>query len=178
MMRITVLGIGNTLMTDEGFGAAVLAELSDRLGVAPGQGAGIPFPPDAHVQLVEGGVMGMKLLPHLQTSDAVVVVDAAHVGAEAGALFRFTPEEAELEVTRPMSAHEIALPHLLATARLVGAEPEVVIVACQVERVEEGEVLSAAVGAAVPRAADIVLEEIVRFASASARGRADREDVD
>lgn len=157
-MRITVLGIGNTLLTDEGFGPTVAIAVRGRLGE-------LELPEDVQVDVVDGGVLGMKLLPIFQDSDAVVVVDAMDAGAEPGALFKFTPEEAELEATRPVSAHEIALPHLLDVAHLVGAEPEVVVVACQIADIRSySEELTPAVAACVPHAIQAVLDEVRRLA--------------
>jgi len=157
-MRVTVLGIGNTLLSDEGFGPAVAAALRARMN----EGAGAQWP--GQIQIVDGGVLGMRLFPYFEDSDAVIVIDAMDVGAQPGALFRFTPEEAELEATRPVSAHEIALPHLLGLTHLVGANPEVVVIACQAADIStHNEEMTPAVAAAVPRAVDLVLGEVQRL---------------
>lgn len=157
-MRVTVVGVGNVLLSDEGFGPAVVATLASRFETEP--------KPD-DVRIVDGGVLGMKLLPYFQQSDHVIVVDALDAGAEPGSLFRFTPEEAELEAGTPVSAHEIALPHLLQIAALAGAHPEVVIIGCQVADISTPAMeLTAPVAAAVDRAAELVLREIERAGGA------------
>lgn len=150
--------MGSTLMADEGFGPAAALEAARLLEARPA-------PDGVDVSVVDGGVLGMKLLPHFQSSDRVVVLDAMDVGAEPGSLFRFTPEEAELNADQPWSAHEMGLPHLLEMARLVGATPEVVIIACQVQDIRPSTDLTEPVAAAVPRAAGLALDEVERFSA-------------
>jgi hydrogenase maturation protease len=157
-MKATILGIGSTLMADEGFGPAAALEVSALLETRPA-------PAGVEVCVVDGGVLGMKLLPHFQSSDLVVVLDAMDVGAQPGSLFRFTPEEAELEADQPWSAHEIGLPHLLDMTRLVGATPAVVIIACQAGAIEPSCELTPPVAGAVARAAELALDEVGRLRS-------------
>jgi hydrogenase maturation protease len=155
--RITVLGIGSDLMADDGFGPAVIREL-DAEALAAGS--------DVRLDLVDGGVMGMKLMPYFQQSDAVIVVDAIEAGADPGSLFRFDPDEADIQAQTPMSAHELGLPHMLQIARLAGADPDVIVIACQVETASEQRIgLSEGVQTAVPKAVDLVREEVGRLAS-------------
>lgn len=156
-MKATILGIGSTLMADEGFGPAAALEVSSLLEAQPA-------PEGVEVSVVDGGVLGLKLLPHFQSSDLVVVLDAMDVGAKPGSLFRFTPEEAELEADQPWSAHEIGLPHLLQMAGLAGADSHVVIIACQAGAIEPSMELTPPVSGAVTRAAELALDEIRRFA--------------
>lgn len=159
MKRITVLGVGSELMGDDGFGPAVIASLgaSDALGA---------LPDSARVDVVDGGVGGMRLLAHFTDSDAVVVVDAIDAGAAAGTLMRFTAEEAELASRAPLSSHEVGLPHVLDMAHLTGARPEVVVIACQVQDARTpGRGLSDAVRRALDGAVESVVTEVRRLAA-------------
>jgi hydrogenase maturation protease len=171
-VKVTVLGIGNTLLTDEGFGPAVVAALAAKIDAEEAHRG------EAEIVLVDGGVLGLKLLPFFLESDGVIVADAMDAGAEPGALFRFTPEEAGLEATAPLSAHEMALPHLVQTAALVGASPEVVVIACQAADISSlSETLTDGVAAAVPRAVELVLAEIDRMVRGSSPQPAEDEGV-
>lgn len=155
--RITVLALGNELMGDDGFGPAVLELLSGE--AATGQA----LPPG--VALIEGGVLGPKLMPYFQDSDAVIVIDAVDAGAKPGSLFRFTADEMVLQSAAPVSAHELALPHVLEMTRLLGADPEVVVVACQVEDAARPRIgLSKPVHEALAEAAALVRQEALRLA--------------
>jgi hydrogenase maturation protease len=155
-LKATILGIGSTLMADEGFGPAAALAASSLLETRH-------TPDSVEISVVDGGVLGMKLLPYFQSSDLVVVLDVMDVGAQPGSLFRFTPEEAELEADQPWSAHEMALPHVLQMTQLVGAAPEVVIIACQAGAIEPSTELTPEVADAVPRAAQAALDEVERF---------------
>lgn len=158
MKGITVLGIGSELVADDGFGPAVVARL--RAGETLDTIAG-----NARVEIVDGGVLGMKLLPYFTGSDAVVVIDAVDAGAEPGELFRFTPDEAGLTAGLAVSAHEIALPHVLDMTRLLGSAPEVVVIACQVlDAATAGARLSEPVAGAIDRAVELVAAEVRRLA--------------
>ena len=71
-MKILVLGIGNTLLSDEGVGIHVLHALS----------AGEPLPDE--VELLDGGTLSFTLAGPIQDADALIVVDAANINALPG----------------------------------------------------------------------------------------------
>src|SRR5574343_125316 len=72
--RILVLGIGNILWADEGFGVRCVEALN----------AGWQFPPQ--VTLMDGGTQGLYLLPYVQEADCLLVFDAVDYGDEPGKL--------------------------------------------------------------------------------------------
>jgi len=117
--RIAVLGVGNTLMTDDGLGAAVIRLLAER---------NLP----KHVTLVADETAGMRLVRHFRESDVVFFVDAISTEAKPGAVFRFAPEDAGIDKLRANNIHGMGLSYLLAAARFTGADPEVVVYAVQV----------------------------------------------
>ena len=164
-MRVTVLGVGNTLMSDEGFGPEVVRLVAEALATRDPAALGVPE--GVEVRTVDGGVLGLKLLPYFQDSDVVLVVDAMDAGARPGSLFRFTPEEAELEAARPVSAHEIALPHIIQMAALAGSTVRVIVIGCQVADMATYRMdLTAEVRQAVPDAVELVFGEIARTRAA------------
>ncbi len=145
-----VLGLGNTLMGDDGVGVAAVQELK-RLGLEG-------------VELKEGGVRGIGLLPVLRGRRRVVIIDAVRGGGgEPGTIYRITGEElAEAEFSL-LSLHQLALEHVLALGReLLGGEfpEEIVIYGVEVEKVRPGEGLSEPVERALPRLVKLVLKEV------------------
>ena len=68
--RILILGVGNILLTDEGFGVRAVEYLE----------AHYRWP--AHVRLMDGGTQGLMLMPELQECDFLVVLDVV-LGPEA-----------------------------------------------------------------------------------------------
>ena len=68
LRNIVVLGIGNVLWADEGFGVRCVEALQQRYDFAE------------HVQLVDGGTQGMALLSYVQEADALLILDAIDYG--------------------------------------------------------------------------------------------------
>lgn len=110
-MSILVLGLGNSLLSDDGVGLHLLALLSDR---NPGSG----------VRLRDGGTIGLALLGDIQDATALIALDACRTGQPPGhvGLFEGPAMDAMLRGTK-RSAHEVALADLMDAARLVDALP-------------------------------------------------------
>lgn len=150
---ILVLGLGNTLLSDDGVGLHVLDALRQR-GLELGEGA--------RVRLQDGGTLGLTLLPDIEDADALIVVDAAMIGGAPGAVDVFEGEAMDRQLAgRKTSVHEVALSDLVDAARLVGRLPERrALVGIQPATTEWGLAPSPVVAAAVPRACTAI-EDIV-----------------
>ena len=109
---IVVLGLGNTLLSDEGVGVEALMRLQ-RDYVWPD-----------HVTLLDGGVMGLDLLPYIETADAVLILDAVQTGQPAGTLHRLEGAEIPVAVALKLSVHQVGLQETLAMAQFRGTLPE------------------------------------------------------
>lgn len=157
MPRVCVIGMGNTLMGDDGVGVRVAEELLGRdLG------------PD--IEVVPGGTAGMALSHHFRDAEAVVVVDAISVGDSPGSVFRFTPEDAGITALRSHTSHGLSLPNILLAAHLQGAVPDVIVYAVQIGDITCGfDTLTPAVEAAVPEVATMVAEEAARLSASLQR---------
>jgi hydrogenase maturation protease len=152
-MKTLVLGIGNTLLTDEGVGVHVLERLGDE-----------PLPDD--VELLDGGTLSFTLAGPIEEADALVVVDATNLTSPPGTLRVFEGEamDAFLLGNRKSSVHEVGLTDLRAIALLAGHWPrQRALVGIQPEVVGWGEVPTPAVAAAVPLAARAVRELIEKW---------------
>jgi hydrogenase maturation protease len=174
--RLAVLGVGNTLMGDDGVGVAVVRQLLADAGhdvtppgggpVAAGVGRHVPDAFGPGLDAVLGETAGLGLIKHFREAEAVIVVDALDAsgqGAEPGQVFRFGPDEAGVVSLRSNNIHGMGVPHLVANARLTGADPEVVVFAVQVGDVRpNADTLSPAVAEAVPAVVAMVAEEIAK----------------
>jgi hydrogenase maturation protease len=148
---ITVLGIGNVLWGDEGFGPKVVERLRQRHAVAAG------------IELVDGGTQGLYLLPLIQDSLRLVVFDAVDFGKKPGSIVVLRNEEIPAYFgQRPLSLHQTAFTDVLAAASLTGAMPEsITLIGVQLENIEEwGGSLSPAVADAIDSAIEIGLREL------------------
>jgi hydrogenase maturation protease len=145
---LVVLGLGNTLLGDEGVGVHVIREMERR---------GVP----EDVRLVEGGVGGYALLDFLGADQRVIIVDAADMGLKAGTVRRFGPEDViSLDKGSPHSLHQIGLPDVLELASALGRDPDVVIIGIQPENVTLRESLSPVVRRSLTRAIEMIHGEI------------------
>jgi len=146
--EVVVVGVGNTLLADEGFGIYVVRELR-RAGVPEG------------VEAIEAGVAGYSLLDLLPGASKAIFVDAVEMGMEPGRLARFTPQEVvSTGDGKAFSLHQVGLLEVLELARALGQGAETVIIGVQPERVAPGEGLSPVVQAKVQDAVGMVRAEI------------------
>ena len=112
--HITILGLGNILLADEGFGVHFVRYFEDRY-ILP-----------ENVEIVDGGVMGYVLLDIFDRSDLIIVVDCIKLDDEPGSIYRFTHEEFITKLPPPTSAHEVKFSDVLIKAEMIGELPEMV----------------------------------------------------
>lgn len=156
-MRTLIVGLGNTLLTDDGVGIYVVRALAAR-----------GLPPD--VEVAESSVGGLRLLNVISGYEHVVLVDAIQTPAgRAGEIYRLGPGDL-LTSRHAGSTHDMSLPAALALGRRLGMplpdDANLRIVAIEVEDVLDfGEGCTPAVAAAIPRAVEVVMEELARLAA-------------
>ncbi len=142
-MKTLVLGIGNTLLTDEGIGIHVLQALEPELANWP------------DVTLLDGGTLSFTLAGPIEDADALIVVDAANIKTKPGewALLEGEEMDAFLMGNRKSTVHEVGLTDLRAIAILAGHWPEKrAMLAIRPDVVDWGELPTPAVAAAIPPA--------------------------
>jgi len=160
--RILVLGIGNILWADEGFGVRVVEALAE--------GHDLP----ARVTLLDGGTQGLYLLPYLEDADAVVVVDAIDYGFAPGTLHVIRGEAVPAVLAaRKLSLHQTGFQELLALMALRGRPPtRLVLVGVQPARLDDyGGGLTEAVAAQVAPAVATVIALLAEEHGVVARPR-------
>ncbi len=114
--QIVILGVGNILLRDEGFGVRVVEEIKRRF----------IFP--ANVKVIDGGTQGLWLLPTLQEADDLIVIDAVLGGGEPGSLYRLHKEDLPKGLRLKQSAHDSDLVEALNLCMLIEKGPESVLV--------------------------------------------------
>jgi len=143
MTGTLVLGIGNTLLSDEGAGVEVVRFLRNDCRIPEG------------VSLLDGGTLSFTLTESIQRHANLVVVDAARLDAPAGTVRCFEGQAMdEFLGNCKRSAHEVGLLDLMDIARLTGSLPRHrALVAIQPGSIDWGTEPTAAVRAAIPEAA-------------------------
>lgn len=151
--RILVLGVGNSILKDEGFGVHVIQELEKRRET-------LNIPPN--VELMDGATLGLDLLYYMEGRDKIILIDIVNAGAEPGEIFKFTPHDIKTKkIINKVSMHQVTLFDILTMAEVSGRLPdEVVLIAVQPGEINWGEELTPAVEAQIPKVIDLVLKEL------------------
>ncbi|WP_435626686.1 HyaD/HybD family hydrogenase maturation endopeptidase [Candidatus Ferrigenium straubiae] len=152
--NILMLGIGNLLWADEGFGVRAVQALH-RQWRFPGQ-----------VTLMDGGTQGLNLLPHVQEAHKLIVFDAIDYGLPPGTLRMLANEEVPRFMgAKKLSLHQTGFQEVLAIAELTGSLPdELVLIGVQPEDYEDfGGNLRAVVGAQIQPALEAALACLRRW---------------
>lgn len=151
-----VLGIGNTLLTDEGVGVHVINRLQQK------------YADLAHVTFLDGGTLGFSLAGELARHDCLIVVDAARIEAPPGGIICLQGAEVDKYMKgNRKSVHEVGLGDLLDIARLEGHYPKRrALVGIEPFSLAWGETLSPVVESSVPSAMDAVMQLIQQWHAA------------
>lgn len=149
MTTTLVLGLGNTIMSDDGIGPKVIEQLQ--------QGAGLP----EGVTLLDGGTLGLDLLPFLEGIQRLIIVDAVNIGKPAGTCVRLAGDDVPMALETKLSPHQMGMKDLLAVARLMGQLPEeIVLIGVQPACLEMDTELTESVAAAIPTLLTMVQAEL------------------
>ena len=149
-VQALVLGIGNLLWADEGFGVRAVEELHRHY----------EFPPN--VKLLDGGTQGLYLLDHVASADILVIFDAVDYGLAPGTmLLREDGDVPSFLGAKKMSLHQTGFQEVLASADLLGKAPaHLLLIGVQPAELEDyGGSLRPQVKAQIPAA----IEEAVRY---------------
>jgi hydrogenase maturation protease len=152
-MNTLVLAIGNTLLSDEGIGIHVLNALREQ------------HPQPEGVTYLDGGTLSFTLAGAVEEADNLIVLDAAQLQREPGAVACLANEEMDNFLgTAKRSVHEVGLLDLLDIARLTESLPtQRALVAIQPQKIDWGEGPTVEVAAAIPIAMQYVLDLMDRF---------------
>jgi hydrogenase maturation protease len=158
-----VLGIGNLLWSDEGFGVRAVEALNQAFRFPDG------------VELMDGGTLGLGLLPYVESSRRVLVFDAVDYGLAPGTLKVLRGAEVPAWGARKMSPHQNGFNDVLALAHLHGCAPEeIVAIGVQPQTLDDfGGSLTEPVRARLDEAVALAAAELARWGlPGTARGDA------
>ena len=154
MTKTLVLGLGNTLLSDEGAGVYVVRELEKSQT------------PSQRIRFMDGGTLSFTLAGPIEDADELIVVDTAELHAEPGTVRVFTGAAMDTFVTtgKKASVHEVSLMDLMAVAYLEGHLPaRRALVGIQPQILDWGDAPSAAVAQAIPNACAQVVDLMERW---------------
>jgi len=148
-MRIVVLGVGNTLLSDEGIGVRAIEKLQQDYLLPP------------EVVVVDGGTTGMEMLEDLSKCDHIIIIDAVRSGKAPASLVRLADEQVPVFFKTKLSPHQIGLSDVLATLAFIGEQPGgITIFGVEPVSLETGMELSPQVEARLPELMELVVTEL------------------
>ena len=145
---LLILGLGNLLCTDDGVGAVAVHRLLRAYQEPEG------------AVVLDGGTLGLSLLPHLMSADVAILVDAIRTDDPPGTLVRLEGDDVAPAVAARLSVHQVGVADLLDSARLlVRYPPRVVLLGLVPASIALGVELTPAVEAQLPVLVAAVVEE-------------------
>ena len=153
MHEALVLGLGNILWADEGFGVraveAFYATYKER----------------SDVEVLDGGTLGAYLINSVMDAKRLLILDCAELKAEPGTLRVLRDDDIKTWSSTKISAHQTGMNDVLAKAMIMGYEPEAItVIGVQPSELEDyGGSLTEKVREHVPEAVRLAAEELAKW---------------
>ena len=153
-MNTLVLGLGNTLLGDEGVGVHIIQQMQqDHTGVDD-------------ITYLDGGTLSFTLAGYIEEAGNLIIIDAAQLNSSPGVISVYEGEAMDQFVTgnRNKSVHEVNITDILSLAHLTGHLPERrALIGIQPQLIDWGDTLSEPVAQAIPQVFKITRDLILRW---------------
>ena len=150
--HITILGIGNTLYTDEGLGVHALSSLEEI------------YRTDNQVNIVDGSTDGMSLLGPVEDTDYLIVIDAINAGKDGGTIIELRGDDIPAYYGIKMSIHQLGFQEVLLASKLRERYPKhIVMFGMQPTSLELGIGLSETNEAKLPELVKVVEQQVTAW---------------
>ena len=147
--RVVVLGLGNILLSDEGIGVHTVNALIKQYAFNP------------PVELIDGGTMGLDLLPLFQSRDRILIIDAVDFGKVPGHIGTLEGDKISSVLNPKLSSHHIGLSDVLFAAKLMRETlPEVCLVGVQPKSLDIGLDMTPEIQVKLGVLIDLVLQKL------------------
>ncbi len=148
MAKLTILGVGNLLLSDEGAGIRAVEKLQEIKSISK----------NPNIKIIDGGTLGLDLLPIFEESEKLIIIDCVRGGEEPGTIYTMKLEDIKLKGRDlKLSMHDFTLVDVINLAKALGKKlPDITIYGIEPESFEMGMELTEKVAEAV----DKVVEEI------------------
>ncbi|TCP94703.1 hydrogenase maturation protease [Cricetibacter osteomyelitidis] len=111
-MKPLILGVGNTLLADEGIGVYAVQDLEKNPNFAP------------HFDIVDGGTCGMELLDCMANRDYMIIIDAVLAGRQPGEIVVMYDNAVPVFFSRKISPHQLGVCDVLSALKLTDEFPK------------------------------------------------------
>ena len=146
---VTVLGIGNLLMGDEGVGVHLVQTLEESYTFSPA------------INLIDGGTTGLDLIPYFEDCKKMIIVDAVDFQKEPGHIGTLYNEEIHYRFNTKLSLHHAGLADVLSVIKLTDIpSPDMMLIGVQPQIVEMGIKLSDVISNEMEQLLNKVIEKL------------------
>jgi len=154
--KITILGIGNTLFSDEGVGIHLLPLLEEALI------------DDENIEIIEGLTDGMILLGPVEDAENLIIIDAINAGMDGGKIITLKGDEIPAYFGIKMSIHQLGFQEVLLAAKMRERYPkEIVMFGMQPTSLQLGIGLTETNQSKLRELANVVLDQVKLWRSVS-----------
>lgn len=154
MSTIAVVGLGNLLLGDEGFGVHLINDLKAKYTFSN------------NVKILDGGTIGFLLIEHFIENDYLIFIDAIRANDSPGGIYKFNTKELPPNITFVSSIHEIGLGDIIGHVKLMGLDKETIVIGIEPLSVCPNDLttsLSPLIQEKLPKVESLVLEQIKTF---------------
>jgi hydrogenase maturation protease len=150
--HIVVLGLGNILLSDEGVGVHAVHAIKRQYDFHP------------KINLVDGGTMGLDLLPLFQNGERILIIDAVDFKKSPGYVGVMEGDAIPSALNAKLSAHHIGLSDLLFTAKLMRTTPpEICLIGIQPKSLQLGLDMTQEIGAQMDSIISLAVQKLARW---------------
>jgi hydrogenase maturation protease len=147
--KFSLIGLGNILMRDEGIGVHAVEALRKKYDF-----------PD-RIRLLDGGTMGLDLLPYIEGMEGILFIDALDLEKEPGTMAVLEEDEIPSILQPAFSFHQVGLSDLLFAAEFMGMKPsKIALIGIQPEKIETGLTLSETLNENFGKLLETILEKL------------------
>lgn len=147
--NLLILGIGNILHGDDGFGSQVITELQ----------SSYLFPET--LGLIDGGIMGLSLLPFIEQAKEVIIIDTVVMKKEPGTIYKFPLADLQVSEEASLNLHELGISEVLQVLRAEGREVQGTVIGIEPLHVSPWTTqLSNVIEEKIPEIMEMVIEEL------------------
>lgn len=127
-MKVCILGVGNILFKDEGFGVFVAKYIENN------------FKFDKDIEIVDGGTGGFKLIEYFQDNDYVILVDVLSINDKPGSIYKIEGDKLADISSYHQTAHEVEVLQMIDLAKISGKSADVIVIGVVPEDITKTEI--------------------------------------
>ncbi len=147
--RFALIGLGNILLRDEGIGVHAVKALQEK------------FQFSEEVIVLDGGTLGLDLLPYVEGRERVLFIDALDCGKDPGTISLLQDEEVPSHLAPALSFHQVGLADLLFALKFKGGSPpRITLIGVQPAAVETGLSLSPKLEEKMETLVGVILQKV------------------